>query len=322
MPCQGRKRFNPLTLSTTIENTPTQIHEAVTMALRTNLSIFVVLLGFAAALPCAGHAAPPDLSKLSSDALAPHKALYEIDLIATHSGSQVLNISGKMSYEWAPSCEAWVTDHHFKLFYEYADTPGLRVTSDFSTYETFDGDALDYSSRRRRDGSLFQEIRGRAQTGNKGGLARYSMPEDMKYDLPQGTVFPVAHTLELIRHAKAGDKFYNAVIFDGSDEDGPVEINSFIGKEAKAPADTQKNVKIDASLLKPRAWQVRMAFFPLKSDESVSDYEMSMIFHENGIISDMTIEYSDFSVRQKLVSLEKISAHSCGGSAAATKKPE
>ncbi len=291
------------------------------MAPRINLSLSLVIAGLAAALPYAAHAAPPDLSRQSTEALAAHKALYEIDLIATHSGSQVLNISGQMSYEWMPSCEAWVTDHHFKLFYEYADTPGLRVASDFSTYEAFDGHALDYSSRRRRDGELFQEIRGRAETGGTGGMARYSLPENIKYDLPQGTVFPVAHTLELIRHAKAGDKFYNAVIFDGSDEDGPVEINSFIGKEAKAPADLAGNKKIDASLLKVRAWQVRMAFFPLKDDESVSDYEMSMIFHENGIISDMTIEYTDFSVRQKLVSLEKVPAHSCGGPAAA-KKPD
>jgi len=43
-----------------------------------------------------------------------------------------------------------------------------------------------------------------------------------------------------------------------------------------------------------------------------ADYEMDVIFHENGIISDMFIEYKDFSVTQKLVALEKIKKENCG----------
>jgi hypothetical protein len=38
---------------------------------------------------------------------------------------------------------------------------------------------------------------------------------------------------------------------------------------------------------------------------------MSLVFHENGLISDMLIEYDDFSVTQKLVALEKVDAASC-----------
>lgn len=284
------------------------------------LSIFAAaLLCMAAILPA--RAAPPAIDAARAKSLAPHRAVYDIDLIATHSGSQILNISGRMTYEWAPSCEAWVTDHRFKLFYEYADTPGLRIASDFSTYETFDGKMFNYSSRRLRDGQLFQEIRGHAEVDDQGGDAVYVMPEKLKYDLQKGTVFPIAHTMELIRHAKAGDKFYHAAIFDGSDEDGPLEINSFIGREAKAPKELFGNSKIDSKLISPRAWNVRMAFFPMGNDEAASDYEMSMVFHENGVISDMVIEYDDFTVRQKLVALEKITAHSCGGSADAVKKP-
>ena len=64
-----------------------------------------------------------------------------------------------------------------------------------------------------------------------------------------------------------------------------------------------------------------MAVFPVKDREEESDYEMSMNFHENGIISDMLIEYDDFSVKQKLVALEKIPAESCGADVAEPKKP-
>lgn len=262
-------------------------------------------------------AASSDLAK----GLAAHKALYDINLSATHSGSQVLNISGQMSYEWKPSCDAFLTDHKFKLFYEYADSPGMRIASDFSTYETDDGKSFNFTSRRLRDGEMYQEIVGHANTGDKGGVASYRMPEKLKYDLTPGTLFPLGHTLELIRHAEKGDKFYSAQIFDGSDEDGPIEINSFIGKPVDGAKNIPVNKAIDTSLLSGKAWNVRMAVFPVKDREEESDYEMSMVFHENGIISDMLIEYDDFSVKQKLVALETIPADSCDSPVIVPKKP-
>lgn len=263
-------------------------------------------------------AAAPDAI---ASGLAPHKALYDIKLVATHSGSQILNISGHMSYEWKPTCDAFLTDHHFKLFYEYADAPGMRITSDFSTYESADGERFDYSSRRQRDGEMYQEIRGRASVDGQGGKADYSMPEKMSYDLRKGALFPIGHTVELIRQARAGKKFFGAEVFDGSDEDGPIEISAFIGKPADAAKSVVKNPKIDGSLLTGKAWNVRMAVFPVKDQEEESDYEMSMVFLENGIISDMLIEYDDFSVRQKLVALQRIPADGCERTAPIPKKP-
>lgn len=251
--------------------------------------------------------------------LAPHKALYDIDLIATHSGSQILNISGQMAYEWKPVCDAWVTDHKFKLFYEYADAPGMRITSDFSTYESYDGTMFNYTSRRQRDGKMYQEIRGNADIDAKGGKATFTMPEGVKFDLAKGSLFPMGHTLEVIKNAEAGNKFFAAQVFDGSDEEGPIEINTFIGKPATSGA--AKSAKIDSSLLNGKAWNMRMAVFQSKSDEEESDYEMDLVFHENGIISDMTIEYDDFSVSQKLVALEKLPAENCAPSVDTPKKP-
>ena len=66
---------------------------------------------------------------------------------------------------------------------------------------------------------------------------------------------------------------------------------------------------------------MRMAIFQASDQEEESDYEMDMVFHENGIISDMTIEYDDFTVKQKLVSLEKLPAIACEALVDAPKKP-
>lgn len=286
------------------------------------LPFLSLLLACGAVLPVAAEAGGfKGITPQKLPELAPHKALYDIDLVATHSGSQILNISGKMSYEWKPDCEGWVTGHKFQLRYDYADAPGMNIASDFSTYESFDGTSFNYASSRSRDGEIYQQIIGHADMGKEGGKAIFRSPEALKYDLSKGTLFPMAHTIELLRHAARGDKFYSAQIFDGSDQEGPIEINSFIGRESAMPASLADNPKVDRDMLAGKAWSVRMAVFPVKDEEEESDYEMTMNFHDNGVISDMLIEYDDFSVKQRLVALEKIPAESCGSAPDVPKKP-
>jgi len=109
------------------------------MTLKNNILTFLTAL----CVMTSGAAFAQD-NAITKEALVPHKALYDISLVATRSGSQVVNISGQMFYEWKPTCEAWITDHRFSLFYEYADSPGMRITSDFSTHETYDGNLFNY----------------------------------------------------------------------------------------------------------------------------------------------------------------------------------
>lgn len=244
-------------------------------------------------------------SKMDEMGFRPHKALYDIKLAGTRSGSQILNISGQMFYEWQPSCDAWISNHRFNLLYEYADSAPMRITSNFSTYEPFDGKSLSFTSQRKRDGELFEEIRGNAEiTEGEDGEAVYTIPADLDFDLPKGTLFPIAHSLAVAEKIREGKKFYNAKIFDGSDEDGPVAVNAFIGKEVTPEQLKEDNPAMDKELLSSPAHNIRLAFFPLQDEEATSDYEMTLVFHDNSLISDMLIEYDDFSVSQKLIAVE------------------
>ena len=245
--------------------------------------------------------------------MVPHKAIYKIEMVEKRSSSQVTNISGDMYFEWKPGCEAWATDHRFNLHYEYADSPHMHITSDFATYETFDGKRFAFNSRRHRSNELYEELRGEATTDpdSHTGHAVFSMPEGLSFDLPQGTLFPMMHTLAVLQAAKEGKRFYNTTIFDGSDDQGPNEVNAFIGAPVNAMALMTPSSKIDTSLINNKAWKIRLAFFPSSSKEPESDYEMDVIFHENGVISDMLVEYRDFSVVQKLVALEPVKPTEC-----------
>ncbi len=240
----------------------------------------------------------------------PHKALYEINLESASSGSQLVNIKGHMYYEWAYDCEAWNSRHSFNVLYEYADNPAMRITSDFSNFERYDGSSLDYSAIREQNGVQYEEIRGHAEVPQNGeGLARYNKPEGLEQSLPEGTLFPLAHTIKTISAIKDGKRFFNATIFDGSDDEGPVEINAFIGKkvtEPRALSAAKDNDRLDEALLNGAAHNVQLAFFPQSKNEQEADYEMNLTLHHNSIISDMVIDYGDFKVSQDLIALEAI----------------
>lgn len=271
--------------------------------------ILLICLGFSPAW-----AAPAVPSSAQAPQAVPHRAIYEVDMVASRSGSQIIDIHGKMFYEWGVACDAWVTNHRFNLVYEYADSPGMRISSDFATYESKDNQAFSFSSRRARNGELYEDLRGHSTAKE----AVFTSPDTLKFELPANIMFPTAHTLRMIEEIKKGSKFFSATVFDGSDEEGPIEINTVIGGKVNPMKSLKPSDRLDMSLLNTPAYKVRMAVFPLKSDEEESDYEMSLVFHENGIISDMTIDYDHFSVRQKLVALEKMDS-SCG--AAVKKSP-
>lgn len=235
-----------------------------------------------------------------------HKALYDIKIATARSGSQVINIAGQMFYEWQPTCDAWISNHRFNMLYEYADAPPLRITSDFSTFEAFSGQGLQFTSTRTSNGEVFEEIRGTVVKDADGMRAEYRLPEPLTHDLPDTTLFPIGHTIEVARRAANGEKIFNAVLFDGSDTEGPVEVNAFIGERADVRPSLLKRDSVDAELLKSPARNIRLAFFPIEEDQVASDYEMDLIFHDNGVISDMLVEYSDFSVTQELIALEKM----------------
>lgn len=240
--------------------------------------------------------------------LVSHKAIYDIRMKSSAAGAQVLDVRGKMLYSFKKSCDGWISDHKFSLDYEYTGTPPVKVESKFTSFEKFDGSLLNFSSNRLANGEPDQELRGIARISAKKAI--YSIPEDLSFDLSKITLFPAMHTVKLIEAAKGGQKILNATVFDGSDDQGPVEINAVIVKKVNLEPDA----KLDKDLVGKDGWLMRLAVFPKSEDDnqSISDYEMTMTLQENGIISDMVVDYHNFSISQKLVAIEQVKDDVCG----------
>lgn len=249
--------------------------------------------------------------------LALHKAIYNIRLDSVSSGAGIANITGKMYFETDDACDAWTTDQRFTTTYDYADGPSILNTNHYVSWESKDGNSFQFNSSRQEDGETVELLRGSATRATGGnGTADYIRPEQKKFDLPAGYLLPTQHTNEMIMRARAGDAMFKAVMFDGTDAEGPSEMMVVIGKKITSD-EIQKIVasskeKIDPVLLVPEAWHVNLAVFPLRDTEDMTPaYEMKMVLHANGVVSAATIDYKTFRLQQDLEALEPLTPKKC-----------
>lgn len=255
--------------------------------------------------------------------LVPHRSVYDFRMLGISSGQGLSDIRGSMYYEQGDACDAWTTDHRFTSEYYYPERAPLRNVSQYVAWEAKDKSVFQFNSERQETGNEAQLLRGSVELRDDGtATAVFSRPGDLTFDLPEGYYLPSQHTVEIIRRARAGEKFFNAVLFDGTDADGPVEVNAFIGRavtDEERASYAKDQPKIDATLLQAPGWHVRMAVFPLLpregggggGDGSMPSYEMDMVLHDNGVVSRATVDYQQFKVRQSLMALETLPDQGC-----------
>lgn len=265
------------------------------------------------ALPMAAQASP--LSKFATK-IQPHQAVYDISLISKNAGTQILDITGEMRMSWHHDCDEWITDNETKLTYSYTDGTIVPVTNDYSTVERLDGKSFTFASQRNTPEGI-EETKGQALVSEEGvRKAYYTQPmQNTPIELPENTMFPMNHTLEIIRKAVNHDgHFFYAPLFDGNETMDVQYVNTFIGKEHDANDQSiapMVSDSIDADLLKSRSWDLQLAFFNGAEDAATADYEMSVRAYENGVVSDIVVDYGQFALRQNLIGLKKLEPHRC-----------
>ena len=172
--------------------------------------------------------------------IAPHRALYSLSLASskTAGGAGVIGASGGMIYEWGETCDGWTVQQRFRLRLEYAEQENVEMSSTLVTWESKDGLRYRFNERRLKNGDLDEEIKGEAKLAGKGkgGVAEFIKPEATTLTLPEGTLFPTAHTLVLIDRAEGGDEFVSRKVFDGAEVENSGQITAVIGPALKPDA--------------------------------------------------------------------------------------
>jgi hypothetical protein len=254
--------------------------------------------------------APPAMAQgLAS--LAAHRAVYNLELENASERSGITSMFGRMVYEFTGSeCAGYKVNFRFVT---QVDNGGEKKVTDqqSTTFEDVKSGRFEFDSRSYTDDHLDKEVTGTAKDSSKGISVDLTAPIGRQLQLAQSR-FPTEHMLEVIRRALKGEHFFEARVFDGSDD---ADKSLFTSTVVGAPeSTTQDGEDADRALqLKSeKMWPVTIAYFKDEaSEDAVPVYRMSFKLYQNGVSRDLTMDYGDFVLRGKLVSLDMLPSGKC-----------
>lgn len=272
-----------------------------TATLRTLLTVLAFgVLGGASATPAA--AGPV--------AVEPHRAVYDMSLVASRGSQAATSIGGLMEFTWRNVCDGWAIDYKSRMRVGFGQEGTRQLSWNYSSWESDDGTRFRFFLRRYAGGQEIKRARGKAElTLGEGGTAELSQPETRSIALPADTLFPKAHTEAIVRAARAGERFLWRHIFDGTgDHGGLFGVNAAILKDLPANQD----LPMQHPLLRDvRSWRTSLAYFPAEGRTSTPESEQTMRLFANGVVGTLTIDYGDFVVVAELTELEALERPDC-----------
>jgi hypothetical protein len=243
--------------------------------------------------------------------LVPHRAVYDLALGKTRGNSQVVGVRGRIVYDFdGSSCEGYSLK--FRQVSELDSGEGKVSTSDLrsTTLEAGDANSFKFASENYLNDSLVDKVEGRAEHGASATAIDLVKPEQKKFDVDAGVVFPTEHMVRVIVAARAGKTILEFPVFDGSDT-GQKVYDTLTVVGSKLSADERKHgdaADDSAKLAAVARWPVTISYFEKgaakKSSEQTPVYALGFELYENGISRALSLDYNDFVVTGKLTSLE------------------
>ena len=268
----------------------------------TILGAIAVALGVSAAVVADATAGVGDL--------VGHRAIYNMVLATATPGTGIVGARGAMEYRFADSCEGWTVENRTYLLVQYDEGDEMRTTWSFVTWESKDGLEYRFRVRQTRDDKVVEDLQGKAllETARGPGEARFTKPTGFRIKLPEGTLFPTRHLVDLFRTAEEGGIRLGRVVFDGSALDNPFEINAIMNRVTESEG---KKMAAAAGLADMPAWSMRMAFFPYGARTALPDFEMDVRYRADGIADKLLQDFGDFSLRLNLSDVELLPKPNC-----------
>lgn len=231
--------------------------------------------------------------------LTGQEALYDLTLskVRTHD---VTGAAGQMRFSVVDGCTGWGTTQHMTLLIRNADGSLNKTVTNYITWESKDGKNFTFTLREKDgDGKETVDDAGAATAGNAGkiGSIVYSTPANTTLAMPAGTLFPMAHTQALLDAGNADKKFISVPLFDGTSSDGAQHtFIAILGQHAAQPSDF-------AALKGLRSTDVDIAFYERKNDDETPDFRSQMRYYDNGVATNIVLDFGDFIMKGELKSL-------------------
>src|SRR6516165_5453963 len=239
-----------------------------------------------------GFAASP---AAAASALTGQHALYNFTLtkLRTHD---ITGATGQMSFDVVDGCTGWATTQHMTLLIRNVDGSLDKSVSDYMTWESKDGKTLTFTTRESdNDGPEQVDDAGSATRDADGsGVVNYRSPTKVKYSLPPGTLFPMQHTEALLAAGDNGQSFIAPLLFDGTGTTGAQA--TFVAVLKHHPGGKTDWPALDGI----PSTDVDISFFTRKNDDENPNFRTSMRYFEDGVATDLVLDFGDFVMNGKL----------------------
>jgi hypothetical protein len=271
--------------------------------------------------PAASSAAPVTVATevTSPTTFVPHRAIYQLEIDRAAAGSGISDVNGRIVYELTGSaCEGFTQNMRFVTV--TSNSEGNSQTTDLrtSSWESVPAKKLRFNSSSYLNDQLTEQARGSAE---RKGLTEtpsidLAKPEKKTFELGQQVYFPMQHSAALLDAARAGKTHFAADLYDGSEKGAKVYATSAVIGQRVAPGANKSlaGLKGAGALESVPSWPVSISYFSkgntVHKDE-LPLYEMSYRFHENGVTSQIVLDYGQYSMKGKLNELVMLDQQAC-----------
>ncbi|MGN7291316.1 cell envelope integrity EipB family protein [Rhizobium sp. SAFR-030] len=237
-------------------------------------------------------------------ALIPHRAVYELKLKDVSDRSGIEGMFGRMVYEFTGSpCAGFTTSFRFVTKIDTGEE--MRVTDQqTTTFENPGARQFRFDTKSFTDEKLDKQVAGEANNAENGIKVDLAKPDHRQVDLTPAQ-FPTEHMLQVIDNARAGKRFFEARIFDGSENGDQSLLASTVIGAPQTPRQDDPDAKSAGDFAGKQYWPVTIAYYNEEAKaDAVPVYRMSFKLYDNGITRDLTMDYGDFVLSGTLAKLE------------------
>ena len=243
--------------------------------------------------------------------LAPHRAIYDIELKEANDRSGIEGMRGRMVYEFNGSaCAGYTTNFRFVTRIDSGDE--VRVTDQQSlTFEDLAKGKFRFATKSFTDDQLDKDVSGNAEDANGKVSIDLTVPAKKTLELADSR-FPTEHMLQVIDKARKGETFFEARIFDGSEDGDQTYLTTTIVGHRQTPDKNDPDAEKAEVLKAMPYWPVSIAYFDEKTaGDAVPVYTQSFKLYENGVTRDLTLDYGDFVLSGHLIQLDMLGTGDC-----------
>lgn len=251
--------------------------------------------------------------------LASHRAVYDMQLAA--QTSDIVAADGRIAMELKRDhCDRYALDYRFVARFQEDQEITLTDQQTISS-EAVAGDRFEFTTKTYVDGSPQSEVKGVATSGPQGTHVAVEKPSARSFDLPR-SIFPAAHTAELIEKAKAGERIVEEKLFDGGEDSEKLLTSTAIIGPLRKPENPSgggdkkgeegHKAEIDKKLSGLKSWKIHESYYSKDSDpDGLPIFQTSYVLYENGVSDDLVLDYGSYALKGSLGELDLLAAPNC-----------